>query len=136
MTGATSTSAGGGPVDARTLLLLQPSELDNNAAPMNPAKTFFFIVRFLAIELLARKSHDNLLSYVRMRHKGHFAALLQCYRLCIMCNDSKICRKNLLTEMQHGGESSSMLPATASLNLAMRRARSKILPNRQPYRDR
>jgi hypothetical protein len=31
----------------------------NNAAPMNPAKFFFFIVRFLAIELLARKSHDT-----------------------------------------------------------------------------
>jgi hypothetical protein len=41
------------------LLLLQPSELDNNAAPMNPAKIFFFIVRFLAIELLARESHDT-----------------------------------------------------------------------------
>src|SRR6201981_828046 len=44
MTGATSTLAGGGPVDARTLLLLRPSELDNNAAPMNPAKIFLFIV--------------------------------------------------------------------------------------------
>jgi len=33
--------------------------LDNNAAPMNPAKIFFFIVRFLAIESLARKSHDT-----------------------------------------------------------------------------
>ena len=57
MTGATSTSADGGGVDARTLLLLQPSEVDNNAAPMNPAKIFFFIVRFLAIEPLARLSH-------------------------------------------------------------------------------
>jgi hypothetical protein len=58
MTGATSTLAGGGAVDARTLLLLQPSELDNNAAPMNPAK-IFFIVHFLAIQLLAPKSHDT-----------------------------------------------------------------------------
>src|ERR1700731_181028 len=55
--------------------------------------------------------------------KVPFAALLQCYIWCIICNDSQICRKNLLTEMQHGGESSSMPPATASLNLAMRRAR-------------
>jgi hypothetical protein len=59
MAGATSTLAGGGPVDARTLLLLQPSELDNNAAPMNPAKIVFFIVRFLVIQLLALKSHDT-----------------------------------------------------------------------------
>ena len=40
-------------------LLLQPSELDNNTAPMNPAKIFFFIVRFLPIALPARKSHDS-----------------------------------------------------------------------------
>jgi hypothetical protein len=73
MTGATSTLAGGGPVDARTLLLLQPSELDNNAAPMNPAKIFFFIDRFLTIELLARKEPPHLLSYLRMRHEAHFA---------------------------------------------------------------
>src|SRR5580658_3822617 len=62
--------------------------------------------------------------------------LLQYYRCCIICKVSKICRPNLGTEMQHGGESSSMLPAAASLNLAMRSARSKISPNRQPYRDR
>jgi hypothetical protein len=59
MTGATSTLGGGGLVDARTLLLLQPSELDNNAAPINPAKIFFIIVRFLTNQLLARKSHDT-----------------------------------------------------------------------------
>jgi len=46
-------------VDARTLLLLQPSEIDNNAAPMNPAKILIFIVRFLAIQVLAPKSHDT-----------------------------------------------------------------------------
>jgi hypothetical protein len=38
--------------------LPQPSELDNNTAPMNPAK-IFFIVHFLAIQLLAPKSHDT-----------------------------------------------------------------------------
>jgi len=58
--------------------------------------------------------------------KDHVAAVLQCNRLCIIRNDSKICRQNFLSEMQHGGESSSTLPATASLNLAMRRARLKI----------
>jgi len=41
------------------LPLLHPSELDNNAAPINPAKIFFFIVRFLPIALPARKSHDS-----------------------------------------------------------------------------
>jgi hypothetical protein len=58
MTGATSTLGGGGLVDARTLLLPQPSELDNNTAPMNPAK-IFFIAHFLAIQLLAPESHDT-----------------------------------------------------------------------------
>ena len=73
MTGATSTTGGGGGAAARTLLLLQPSKLDNNAVPMNPAKIFFFIVRFLAIELLATQNPPHLLSYVRMWHEAHFA---------------------------------------------------------------
>src|SRR5258708_4934115 len=89
MTSATSTLAGGGLVEARTLLLLQPSELDNNAAPMNPAKIFFFIVRFLAIELLAQEP-EHLVSYVECGTKGHFAISLQCNRCCIKCNASKI----------------------------------------------
>ena len=72
MTGATSTLAGGGPVDARTLLLLQPSKLDNNAAPMNPAKIFFFIVRFLTNRITGAQEPRHLLSYVRMRHEGLF----------------------------------------------------------------
>src|SRR5579864_9515644 len=134
MTSATSTAGGGGGAATRTLPLLQPSKLDN-AAPMNPAKIFFFIVRFLAIQLLARRA-TTLAKLCANAAKGHFVTLLQCYRLCIICNDSKICRKQSLTEMQHGGEPFSTLPATASLNLAMRKARSKISPNRQPYRDR
>src|SRR4029077_10728040 len=80
MTGATSTLAGGGPVDARTLLLLQPSELDNNAAPMNPAKIFFFIVRFLTNRVTGAQEPRHLLIYVRMRHEGscrHLVTVLQ-----------------------------------------------------------
>src|SRR5262249_31113164 len=119
MTGATSTSAGGGGVDARTLLLLQPSELDNNAAQINPAKIFFFIFSFPRNRVTGAPEPRRLLGYARNVARRSSRARLHRYRLCIICNDSKICRKNLLTEMQHGGESSSMLPPNASLEFSL-----------------
>src|SRR5262249_7297132 len=120
MTGATSTSAGGGGVDARTLLLLQPSELDNNAAQINPAKIFFFFIfSFPRNRVTGAPEPRRLLGYARNVARRSSRARLHRYRLCIICNDSKICRKNLLTEMQHGGESSSMLPPNASLEFSL-----------------
>jgi len=55
--------------------------------------------------------------------KDHVAAVLQCTDYVSFVTIQKYADKIFLSEMQHGGESSSTLPATASLNLAMRRAR-------------
>src|SRR6266436_6130654 len=110
--------------------------LDNNAAPMNPAKNLLLHRSFPRNRVTGAQEPRHLLSYVRN-------ALLLCYRLCILCNDSKICKKTFETKAvpptsrlfaqtegeDHAADVAGLSPRTPSRSRRRSKCKSKIENN-------